>query len=820
MKTCCVAALFLATLASLAAAGEKVDCSTLESNSRSNPKNAADIHVRPDGPIRTLAKAQREARQRKATVVVHSGTYYLPETLVLTAADSGTAYVAAPGEKPVLSGGVKLDLQWQPYQDGIMQAKTPPGLTFDQLFVNGRQQPLARYPNYDPKVVIYNGYAADAIGLERVKRWADPAGGFIHALHPGRWGSFDFRITGKDATGNLAFEGGWQINRANGMHKEYRFVENIFEELDAPGEWYLNAKTSTLYFYPPAGVDLKTATVEVPRLRSLVEFQGDEKNPVQNITLRGLTLRHATRTFMETRVPLLRSDWTIARVGALVLQGTENCRIEDCALEHLGGNAIFVNMYNRRVTIQGCHIREIGASGVCFVGDTHAQRSPKFMPPRRAGSYGPLPEDIEAAGGPLSGKAGNDDMDRTPGPKTSSYPADCLVADCLIHDTGRVEKQTAGVEIDLAQRITVRHCSIYGSARAGVNIGCGSWGGHVIEFCDVFDTVLETHDHGAFNSWGRDRWYQRAGPEWANSMLARWPDLPFADACEPTILRNTRWRCDNGWDIDLDDASSNYRIYNNLCLSGGIKNPDGYRRTVENNITVNSSLTAHKWFNDNSENVFRRNIVFAPYRTGRFVKGLPGREMDYNLLDAPGQATAPAVALQEISGLDSHSLVGDAMFVDPAKGDYTVKDGSPALSLGFKNFPMDQFGVQKPELKRVARTPEMPVPGVKQKEPSRRDPQIVAWQGAKIKNIIGLDEVSIAGLNDETGVKLVEVPADSPAAKAGLRAGDVILKCNGKRTDSVADLLKLWKKVPGVAKLDVWRDQRSMPIMVEATEHQ
>jgi hypothetical protein len=42
--------------------------------------------------------------------------------------------------------------------------------------------------------------------------------------------------------------------------------------------------------------------------------------------------------------------------------------------------------------------------------------------------------------------------------------------------------------------------------------------------------------------------------------------------------------------------------------------------------------------------------------------------------------------------LDEHSVTADPQFVDAAKGDYTVKPGSPALDLGFKNFPMDQFG--------------------------------------------------------------------------------------------------------------------------------
>ena len=40
-------------------------------------------------------------------------------------------------------------------------------------------------------------------------------------------------------------------------------------------------------------------------------------------------------------------------------------------------------------------------------------------------------------------------------------------------------------------RITVRQCSIYDTSRAGINIGDGCWGGHVIEFCDIFDTVKD-----------------------------------------------------------------------------------------------------------------------------------------------------------------------------------------------------------------------------------------------------------------------------------------------------------------------------------------
>ena len=61
---------------------------------------------------------------------------------------------------------------------------------------------------------------------------------------------------------------------------------------------------------PEADLDLNAATVEVVRLRHLVEFQGEMKTPVKHITLQGLILRHAARTFMDTKEPLLRSDWT------------------------------------------------------------------------------------------------------------------------------------------------------------------------------------------------------------------------------------------------------------------------------------------------------------------------------------------------------------------------------------------------------------------------------------------------------------------------------------------------------------------------------
>ena len=218
---------------------------------------ATDIYVAPSGndsndgskqsPLATIAAAQDALRksqtlgQKPCTVTLADGVYYLPEALVFTPEDSGSAtfpvvYRAQNQARAVLSGGLKLDLQWRPYKNGIFQAQTPPDLDIDQLFINSANQPMARYPNYDAakKTDAYQGYAADAFSKDRAANWDDPVGGYIHAMHRSRWGGYHYRITGKNTKGEVTYEGGWQNNRQMGMHKQQRMVENIFEELDAP----------------------------------------------------------------------------------------------------------------------------------------------------------------------------------------------------------------------------------------------------------------------------------------------------------------------------------------------------------------------------------------------------------------------------------------------------------------------------------------------------------------------------------------------------------------------------------------------------------
>ncbi|MHB8897901.1 MAG: PDZ domain-containing protein [Thermoguttaceae bacterium] len=779
---------------------------------------AAEIYVSPDGvdanpgtrerPLATIAAARDAVRSlagEPVTVWLGGGTYYLEEPLVFKAADSrgpGTAvrYAAEPGKTPVLSGGCRLELEWKPAGERVFQAAVPEGLGLDQLFVDGTRQPMARWPNFDAGSQYFQGFSAECTSAQRVARWADPAGGFLHAMHRNLWGDMHWTITGKTADGGLEMVGGWQNNRQMGAHATYRFVENVREELDAPGEWYLDRGRSILYFCPPEGVNLRAAKIEAVRLRHLVEFRGSREEPVRHIGLEGLTFTHAARTFMENREPLLRSDWTTYRGGAIVFEGAEDCALGDCWIDQVGGNGIFVSGYNRGIRITGCRIAGAGASGVSFVGDPAALRSPLM-------EYGQT-QTLEA-------------MDKTPGPRTADYPAECLVDDCLISSNGRVEKQTAGVNVCMAESITVRHTSIYDCPRAGINICDGAFGGHVIEYCDVFDTVKETGDHGSFNSWGRDRFWN---PD--RGQTARWvaihPDMPKWDCGKANVLRNNRWRCDHGWDIDLDDGSSHYEITNNLCLAGGLKLREGYFRDVSNNVLVDYTFCPHVWYPD-CHSSFRHNIVWQDgYAPAGMETTDQGASIDENLVHRPGSSPHPAEGLMKFGG-DRHSVVADAMFVDAVAGDYRVREGSPALALGFKNFAMDRFGVQKPQLKALAKT--SPLPGTL--EAARIEsggwgrrygtPQTAQWLGATVKGIADDGEMSALGLGDRLGVVVAAVAPGSRAEQAGLKQNDVIRGVGGRAVRDLKDFAALWKEGPegGTAPLAVWRNQGEMSIIIQ-----
>ena len=137
-------------------------------------------------PVATLHRAAEIARRcpkgraDRVTVHVATGKYFFSEPLFLTEADSDTAWIA-DGEV-ILTGAMPLDdLNWSDFADNpaIQVADVAKDLVIDQLFVDGKQQILARYPNYDASQPL-QGSATQADIKARSVGWKDPVDIFEH----------------------------------------------------------------------------------------------------------------------------------------------------------------------------------------------------------------------------------------------------------------------------------------------------------------------------------------------------------------------------------------------------------------------------------------------------------------------------------------------------------------------------------------------------------------------------------------------------------------------------------------------------------------
>ncbi|WP_299668775.1 PDZ domain-containing protein [uncultured Polaribacter sp.] len=830
------------------------------------PVNALEIHVAINGndsntgtiyePLATIEAAQKALRssgllgKESCRIIMHTGTYRLNTPIRITTDDDGSdqfpvIYCAGNNEEVTITGAQLITSEWELWNNGIYRTNVGNLGAIDQLFVGDKRKYMARFPNFGSGFIPvdadgsvrgksagtppFNSCTPNAWDAEKATKWQNPAGSIMHGMHSSLWGSQHYVVSGKDANGALIYEGGWQNNRSTLPHKGYRMIENVFEELDTPGEWFHDTKEGWLYYMPNSEINLKKVKIEaVLKIKHLIEIYGGYKQPiaemsilnsgnrlketkvknyetttpVKNIQISGIRFTGTDRTFIETIEPLLRSDWCVYRGGAIHIRGAENIVINNCQFEQLGGNAIFVDSYNRNINIKGNLFLDNGATDVNFVGSFAAVRNPAF-------SY-------RQPASPL------DEIDTTIGPKTNDYPEDCLVEDNLMMRCGRFEKQASGINISMSSRITLRHNTISHTPRAAINICDGTWGGHIIEWNDCFETVLETHDHGAFNSWGRDRYWHSSGPSGPDLedengkplisyYIEKYPNLPLWDAHQTNILRNNRMQCDHGWDIDLDDGSTNYKIYNNICLSGGLKTREGYHREVTNNVVLGKGYTCNVPYPKPTHDIFERNILWGKtvYRSTNPM--LWGGSRNFNFIHNPEyEKTVPAYGAQKQTRDDAESLYGNALFVAPEKGNFNVKQTSDALKIGFENFPVTGFGVTSNKLKKLSKKPVINLPEIiaPNKFVESRFKKIL---GSQIRNLETDADVSATGMFEKTGALLVSVPKDSQMAALGFKADDVVIELNSKKIKNVQFLISSMKRLKNENNtVKVWRNQKAL----------
>ena len=176
-------------------------------------------------------------------------------------------------EKVVLTGGKKI-AGFAPYKGDILKADVGrqgfKGVYFRQLFFDGKRQILARYPNFDPANPYGGGYAYvdgkpapmykdlpdDTKRVIRckardVRPWEHPEDGEVNIFPRYNWGNCAVPIASVDKDKGTIALAKDTTEFIRPLDRYY--VRNLLEELDSPGEWYLDKRTWTLYFWPPEG---------------------------------------------------------------------------------------------------------------------------------------------------------------------------------------------------------------------------------------------------------------------------------------------------------------------------------------------------------------------------------------------------------------------------------------------------------------------------------------------------------------------------------------------------------------------------------------
>lgn len=331
-----------------------------------------------DGPLATLAKARDVVRAelkgagagQAHTVNVRGGLYEITSTLKLTKADSGTAdapvtYRAYEKEQPILVGGSAIT-NFTPYKGAILKADVGAqgfkGVYFRQLIFDGERQHLARYPNYDASNPYGGGWAyADGKYIPMyqdvpneskrtfqykaadTRTWAKPEEGEVFVFARYNWWNNIIRIANIDRTTRqvtLTSDASYPIRPSD----RYYF-QNLFEELDAPGEWYLDRETWTLYFWPPA--PLAGKAVVAPRVRTILDLD----TGTANVTFEGFTFECSEGT-------------------AIAMRNTTNCVIARSIIRNVGdynGSGVSLSAGYKNGVV-GCDISQVGSTGISIGG--------------------------------------------------------------------------------------------------------------------------------------------------------------------------------------------------------------------------------------------------------------------------------------------------------------------------------------------------------------------------------------------------------------------------------------------------------------------
>merc|ERR1719424_1772094 len=248
---------------------------------------------------------------------------------------------------------------------------------------------------------------------------------------------------------------------------------------------------------------------------------------------------------MEPRTNPSGGDWALERSGAVMLNGTAGCTVENNRFVHLDSNAVFLSGFNRHAHIIGNEFTSLGQNAIA--------------------SWGELDSDTGNTG--LHG----------------NFPRYTLVEANWAHDLGQIQKQSSFYFQAITAEATISHNVVFNIPRAAINFNDGFGGGARMWNNLLFNTCRESSDHGAFNSWDRLPYLTDIRDGKTPSTIPAMNDFS-----QNFIVSN--YAADGGC-FDNDDGSSYYLLHDNFCNFGGHKSDfDGNQKHSYRNLYVYPSV--------------------------------------------------------------------------------------------------------------------------------------------------------------------------------------------------------------------------------------
>lgn len=462
----------------------------------------------------------------------------------------------------------------------------------DYHLENGSSYYASHRQFWQPRIATAARFQSE--GRTGALSWA--AGAVLHVIHYNWWGNWQWELqrhevgqlditdddpkssagtSGKRADSILHFgRGGWQDAHGGTVSHNYFFIENVLEELDAPGEWYVDICSRKIYYWPLPNQrgqmdEWKFVATQIP---VIVAVSGAHRRKahatVRNILLRGITFAHSTTTFLAERYTVPSAgDWSVLPKGAVTLNRAVNVTLDGCTWLQVNGNGVALHGMVHNTTISEGDFLKIGDSGIVLVG-----RLKRSRPYAESGDVATVPTNI-------------------------------TISKCHFGQTGVYGKQTSALFVSISKRIHFIDNVLYDGPRAGININDGFGGGHVIARNVIFNQVLESGDHGPINTWSRSAYVQKGSngvetltPEWNfidQNFIMLGPKFGsnYGPGDGPCSNGDPQFYCPkNGGSLfsclDHDDGSEYYLDTRNVCAFVGMKNYIGQDKIWDSNIIV------------------------------------------------------------------------------------------------------------------------------------------------------------------------------------------------------------------------------------------